>query len=174
MSQPFLGQVVPVAFGFAPVGWLPCDGRLIAIDAYSALFNLLGTTFGGDGAQTFGLPNLSGAVAVGAGQGPSLQPYLPGQTGGSEAVTLTANQLGSHGHTMQASSTAGTLNTPGPAAVLASSQAAVPVYGSATPAVPMAAAALAANGGSQPHENRQPYLAVNYIIAVEGIYPSQG
>ena len=174
MSQPFLGQIIPVAFGFAPVGWLPCDGSLVPISQYDALFSLLGTTFGGDGQTTFGLPALSGSVAVGAGQGPGLQAYVPGQHGGAEAVTLTSDTLGAHTHAMAASTPMGSANTPGSGTVLASNDtASVEVYSAAAATVPMAAAALSAAGGGQPHENRQPFLAVNYIIAVEGIYPSQ-
>ncbi len=173
MSQPYLGQIIPVGFGFAPPGWLPCDGSLVAISQYDALFNLLGTTFGGDGQSTFGLPALSGTVAVGAGQGPGLQTYVPGQNGGQEAVTLTSGTLGGHTHAMAVSAQTGSANTPGAGVVLASNEAvSVEVYSVAAATVPMGAA-LAAAGGGQPHENRQPFLAVNYIIAVEGIFPSQ-
>jgi microcystin-dependent protein len=173
MSQPYLGQVIPVGFGFAPPGWLPCDGRVVSISHYDALFSLLGTTFGGDGQSTFGLPALSGMVAVGAGQGPGLQTYSPGQNGGQEAVTLTNDTLGAHTHGMAVLAQTGSANTPGSGVVLASNEAvSVDVYSAAAATVPMGAA-LAATGGGQPHENRQPFLAVNYIIAVEGIFPSQ-
>ena len=173
MSQPFVGQIIPVGFNFAPQGWFLCNGQLLPISEYEVLYNLLGTTYGGDGQSTFALPNLCGCVAVGMGQGAGLQSYVPGQTGGSEQVTVTASQLGGHTHLVAAASTAGTTNTPSTAVVPATSASVVPIYSSGTPAVAMASGSIGASGGSQPHENRQPFLAINYIIAWAGVYPSQ-
>ena len=173
MSQPFVGQIIPVGFNFAPQGWFLCNGQLLQISEYTVLYNLLGTTYGGDGQSTFAVPNLCGCVAVGAGQGTGLQPYVEGQTGGSEQVTVTASQLGSHSHLVAAASPAGTTNTPSTAVVLATSAAKVAIYASGAPAVAMAPSSIGASGGSQPHENRQPFLAINYIIAWAGVYPSQ-
>jgi microcystin-dependent protein len=175
VSESFIGQIIPVAFDYAPVGWLPCDGRVLAIDQYPVLFQLIGTTYGGDGQSNFAVPNLSGQVAVGMGQGNNLQPYAIGQTAGSETVTLTDAQLASHTHAISASTANGTASVPGPSNTLAVNTATgVPVYSAAPPAATMAAAAISQVGGSQPHENRQPYLVINYIIATDGIYPSSG
>jgi microcystin-dependent protein len=174
MSEPFVGQVIAVGFNFAPVGWAICDGSLLAISEFSTLFNLLGTTYGGDGVTTFGLPDLRGRAALGMGQGSGLQPYLQGQIGGVESVTLTAGQFAAHTHALQGAATA-TTPTPGSAVVLGTPAAATPIYATGTgigTTLAPSAVSLAAGGGG-PHENRQPSLTINYIISLFGIFPSQ-
>ena len=174
MSEPFLGQVVAVGFNFAPVGWVLCNGQLLQTDAYTALYQLLGTTYGGDGNNTFGVPDLRGRVVVGAGQGPGLQPYIQGQLAGSEQVTLTANQIAGHSHGLMASTTAATGAAPGATMVLGASPTGDEVYSSAGANTALASGEISvASGGNQPHDNHQPYTVVNYIMATAGIFPSQ-
>ena len=173
MSEPYLGQVIAVGFNFAPVGWALCDGSLLSIAQNSALFQLIGTTYGGDGQSTFGLPDLRGRAALGVGQGPGLQPYNPGQSGGVESVTLNAGQFAGHTHALQAAASA-TTATPGSGVVLAATATTTPLYAAAGTATTLASSAVSpAAGSNQPHENRQPSTAINYIIALEGIFPSQ-
>lgn len=173
MSEPFVGQVIAVGFNFAPVGWALCQGQLLPISQNAALFSLLGTTYGGDGQSTFGLPDLRGRAALGMGQGSGLQPYVLGQPGGVELVTLTANQFASHTHALQAAATA-TTATPGSGVVLGTPAAATPTYAAAGTATQLVGSTVSpAPGSDGPHENRQPSLAINYIIALFGIFPSQ-
>jgi microcystin-dependent protein len=173
MSEPYLGQVIAVGFNFAPVNWALCQGQLLPISQYTALFQLLGTTYGGDGVSTFGLPDLRGRAALGMGQGSGLQSYVLGQLGGVESVTLTANQFAGHTHTVQAATTA-TTPTPGSGVVLGTPAAATSIYATTgTPATLASSAVSPAAGGGGPHENRQPSLTINYIIALFGIFPSQ-
>jgi microcystin-dependent protein len=174
MSEPFLGQVIAAGFNFAPVGWALCDGSLLPISQYTALFQLLGTTFGGDGVSNFGLPDLRGRAALGMGQGSGLQPYLQGQIGGVESVTLIANQFANHTHALQAAATS-TTAAPGSSVVFGTPEAATPIYApSGTGATLASSTVSTAAGSGQPHENRQPSLTINYIIALFGIFPSQG
>ena len=173
MSQPYLGQVMAVGFNFAPVGWALCQGQLLPINQNTALFSLLGTTFGGDGQTTFGLPDLRGRAALGVGQGPGLQLYALGEAGGAELVALNASQFAAHTHALEAAATA-TTPTPGSGVVLGTPAAATPIYAAAGTAATLAGSAVTpAAGSGQAHENRQPNTTVNYIIALEGIYPSQ-
>jgi len=175
MAQPFVGQIIAVGFNFAPDGWLLCNGQLLPISQYDVLFNLIGTTYGGDGQSTFAVPNLCGRVALSQGQGPNLANYALGQTAGSESVTLSAGQTGGHSHALMAPALAGTTTTPGTTTALAqNAQPAVDMYGTAAPNTSLAVASITPAGGNQPHENRQPYLTVNYIIAWAGVYPPQG
>ena len=175
MSDPFLGQVVLVALNFAPVGWLPCDGRLLKISDYDTLYTVIGTTYGGDGVSQFALPNLSGAVAVGAGAGPKLSGYVIGQAGGAESVTLGAGHLPPHAHPMIAAADFGRTNTPYADVIPANSRQASIPYSTAAPSIAMSPEALVPTvGGGQPHENRQPVLCLNYIIAVQGQFPAPG
>lgn len=156
---------------FPPAGWSFCDGSLLSIAEYETLFNLIGTTYGGDGQQTFALPDLRGRVPVHQGQGPGLSSYVIGQNGGVEQVTLTASQTPAHSHSLNAStSTASPAATP--PLVLASSST-TQFYGSGGGVTPMAPDAIGIQGGSQPHENRAPSLAVSFIISLFGIFPSQ-
>jgi len=188
MSQPYIGQIILVGFNFAPVGFAACDGRLLSIAQNQALFALLGTTYGGDGQSTFALPDLRGRVPMGQGQGPGLSSRAIGEIGGNETVTLTTNQIAQHTHVIDASATTGTIqckagagNTQSPAGgVLAgeaagvtmvySSQAADSVMGNLSAG---ASAPTGSTGGTQPHDNMQPFLVMTYCIAVEGIFPSQ-
>jgi microcystin-dependent protein len=172
MSEPFVGQVISVGFNFAPVGWVLCDGRILPISQYQALYTLLGTTYGGDGVNTFAVPDLRGRGAVGVGQGPGLQPYVQGQIAGSESITLTVSQIGAHTHTLAGASTA-TSNVPLSNAVLGTTDA-ENIYATAGATTTLAPSSVGvATGNNLPHENRQPFLAINYIIAVEGIFPTQ-
>jgi microcystin-dependent protein len=168
-ATPFLGQVIPVPYNFAPVGWALCNGQLLSIRQNTALFSLLGTNFGGDGQTTFGLPNLQGSVAIAAGQGTGLSNYNVGQTGGADSVTLTLNQLAAHTHGALAFGRAGDNKSPA-AAVWAKPTTDTP-YGTSSPQGAMSAASTSVVGGGLPHENRQPYLVLNYIIALVGVFP---
>jgi microcystin-dependent protein len=172
--QPFVGQVIAVGFNFAPVGWAFCNGQLLSIAEYSTLFNLIGTTYGGDGQTTFAVPNLCGRSPLGQGTGAGLPPAVIGQAAGTENVTLTSTQIGAHTHPLLASSGTGTTPTPSATTVLANqSNAEIQIYGTVTTTVALARAAISMAGGNQPHENRQPFNTVNYIISLFGIYPSQ-
>jgi microcystin-dependent protein len=167
----FLGQVKLFAGNFAPQGWHDCDGSLLPISENTALFALIGTTYGGDGQTTFALPDLRGRAAIGVGQGPGLSSYVLGETGGQENVTLTVNQLPSHAHTLQATSALGSSASPATLAPSASPDG-IGAYAS-TPNATMNASTLEGAGGGQPHENMKPFLAVRYIICVSGIFPSR-
>ncbi|SNS85363.1 phage tail protein [Antarctobacter heliothermus] len=175
MSEPYVAQITMFAGNFAPRGWAFCDGQLLAVSQNDALFSLLGTIYGGDGRTTFGLPDLRGRAAMHAGSGPGLSTYRIGQKGGQERVTLTTNQMPSHNHgvTMRAESRGGNLTDPGGNMLAAGSS----IFRTNTPAddVGMDAAMIRQNnvGGSQSHNNLPPFLAVNYIIALVGIYPSR-
>jgi len=170
MSNPYIGEIRLFAGTFAPNGWALCQGQLLSIAQNDALFNLIGTTYGGDGQSTFALPDLRGRVPTHQGTGPGLSPRVIGGLGGSESVTLTPAQLPSHNHTLTAT-TAAASSAAGPSgSVLATSS--VALYGSGAQ-VPMANAAITASGGGQPHENMAPYLGLNYIISLFGIFPSQ-
>lgn len=170
MGTPFIGEIRMFGGNFAPVGFAFCDGQLLPIDQYDALFSLIGTTYGGDGQTTFALPDLRGRIPVHTGQGAGLPNYVLGQLGGSETVTLTAQQLPVHTHAAQAQSGAG--NQPGPAGGLwaASGQN---QFSASAPSVGMSPAAVGPAGGSQPHDNMMPFQVASFIIALEGIFPSQ-
>lgn len=170
--EPFLGQIMIVGFNFAPRGWATCEGQILSIAQNTALFALLGTMYGGNGQTTFALPDLRGRVAVGQGQGPGLSSYQIGQVGGVETVTLTTGQIPAHNHNLRAVSEAGDVAAPANA-FLAATGTFDPEYRASGTQVSMAAAAISQAGGSQPHENRQPYLGVNYVIALQGIFPSR-
>lgn len=180
MSTPYLGQIIAVGFNFTPVGYMPCDGQLISIADNSALFALLGTTYGGNGTTTFGLPNLNSRVTVGSqngAAGPGLSAYPLGQTGGVESATLITTQIPAHTHPFTgtiAAATGGTKsNDPAGKFPGTASQALYANTGAtATLAADALTAAAAPAGGSQPHSNIQPVLALNYIIATDGIFPS--
>jgi microcystin-dependent protein len=171
MDEPFLAYIALVAFNFAPRGWALCDGRLLPIAQFDALFALLGTTYGGDGVTTFALPDLRGRIPVHNGQGAGLSAYVLGQAGGFEGVTLNANQIASHSHVPQCTPEPG--NSTGPGGAVWASTSGDNLYAASTPGASMAAQAIGSAGGSQPHENRQPYLGLNYIIALEGLFPSR-
>ena len=170
MSSPFIGEIRMFAGNFAPVGWAFCDGSLIPISENDALFNLIGTTYGGDGQTTFALPDLRSRVPVHAGNGPGLSTYSLGQAGGVEQVTLTTQQLPSHGHAVIASTNAGTQGVP-TGGVLAASTS-VALYNSNAPNNQMHTGTVGQAGGSQPHDNLQPFLCINFILSLFGIFPS--
>lgn len=177
MVDCYIGEIRQIGFTFAPPGWLQCDGSLQNITNYPALYQLIGTTYGGDGQTTFGLPDLRGRVPVGAGTGGG-QTVALGQMLGSESVTLNAQQVASHSHNLSTGST-GTASVPAGNLVLADvggSQGAnePPAYGAANDLVAMGGTSIGVAGGGQPHENRQPFMCIMHIIAVDdGIYPSQ-
>jgi microcystin-dependent protein len=171
MSQPYVGQIRLVGFNFAPVDWAFCDGSLLDPNQYSALFALIGTTYGGNGVTNFALPDLRGRVPVHMGQGAS--PYVIGQQGGAESITLITDQIPSHPH--QALCSTGTATSASPVNNIwaADSGSDTPYQTNGPAGVAMALNTIGPAGGSQPHENRQPYQCINYIIALFGIYPSQ-
>ncbi len=172
MSDPFIGQIQPFACNFAIRNWAFCNGQLLAIAQNTALFSLLGTIYGGDGRTTFGLPNLQGQLAMHPGTGPGLTPRRIGERGGEETVTLQPNQLGAHDHRLQA--TALDANSTDPAGRLLATTP-VDYYGDgpAQQAQAMAGQTMGNAGGGGAHENRQPYQAVGFQIALVGVYPSR-
>ena len=169
MAEPFLGEISPVAFNFAPKGWALCNGQILSIAQNTALFSLLGTTYGGDGQTTFALPNLQGRAIAHSQAGA----YPLGATGGIESVTLSGDQLPAHSHAPVCVTGAGGTQEPA-GAVWAGSATGESLYqtGSAT-LVPMASGLITTAGNSQPHPNLQPYLVVNFIIALQGVFPSR-
>ncbi len=174
--DPFIGEIRMFGGNFAPRGWAFCNGQLLSIAQNTALFSLLGTTYGGDGVTTFALPDLRGRTPIHFGQGPGLTPRTLGERSGSETVTLTANEMPAHNHAMVAST--GIINTPSPENAflgqIGEGRDAPPAFVGATSALTtMNPQSINPSGGSQPHNNMQPYLAVNYIISLEGIYPSR-
>jgi len=170
MSAPFVGEIRLFAGNFPPDGWQFCDGQLMAISQSEVLFNLIGTTYGGDGQITFALPDMRGRVPVHQG-GSGGSNYVVGQAGGVENVTLTPGQMPQHTHAMSASTSAASA-AHGPSEVLGSS-ATMSLYGSGTPTMAMDPNAIAQVGGGQPHANVPPFVALSYIISLFGIYPSQ-
>lgn len=170
MSTPFIGEVRLFGGNFAPLGWALCQGQLMAISQNDALFALIGTTYGGDGQTTFALPNLAGRIPLHQGQGPGLAPRTMGEQAGTETVTLSASQIPAHTHALIGNSAAAAGTSPAGALLAATSVAS---YDTGAAATPMAAGAVGIAGGSQPHENMAPTLALNYIIALEGIFPSR-
>jgi len=172
MLEPFIGSIVLFCGNFAPKGWATCDGQLLSIAQNSALFSILGTTFGGDGRTTFALPDLRGRVPLHPGAGPGLSSYSLGQSIGSESVTLLATQMPAHNHAVAAPCSDGAPSTASPVGAVLANQDQTPFFAASGTAA-MAGGTSAIAGGSQPHENRQPLLAINFIIALEGIYPSR-
>ena len=168
MSDPFLGEIRVFGFSYPPQAWANCAGQLLPISQNAALFSILGTSFGGDGRSTFALPNLQGIVPVHVGAGPGLTPRALGETGGTPEVTLSMTEMRAHSHAANCNSGPGT--SYGPAnKVWASDAGGASEYASGGN-VPMAANALTPAGGGQPHDNQQPYLALNFCIALQGIY----
>ena len=172
MADPFIGEIRMFAGDFAPRNWSFCDGALLPISSNTALFSLLGTTYGGDGRTTFALPDLRGRLPLHPGSGPGLSTRHLGQRGGTEDETLTANQIPSHTHSMQASSNLG--NAPSPSTRVTAMSSSFDAFIDETPGgAALATEAVATAGGSQPHTNLQPYLCINFIIALQGIFPSR-
>ncbi|MBB5333221.1 phage tail protein [Chryseobacterium koreense] len=170
-TEPFIGQIAFVAFNFAPVGWAECNGQIMSIAQNTALFSLLGTTYGGNGTTTFALPDMRGRVLVHNGQGPGLSNYIQGQVGGVESVTLTQNEMPAHSHTVNAVTSEGNQNVP-TNALPANTKLLDKEYSDATANTTMKATMVNPAGAGQPHTNIQPYLALKCIIALQGVYPS--
>lgn len=169
MSAPFLGEIFLVPYNFAPRGYAFCEGQILSISQNTALFALLGTTYGGNGQTTFALPDLRGRVPVGVGQGPGLSNVDLGQVGGTETVTLTQAQMPAHNHLAGSTQAAGTATRPSnqfPAAGAG-------VYGAASDGTTMNAAVVQSAGGNQPFSVKSPFLGLHYIIALQGIFPSR-
>jgi len=180
MSEPFLGEIKIISWNFPPKGWTFCNGQLLPINQNQALFSILGTTYGGDGMRTFGLPNLQGRVPTHVGNG-----IVLGEMGGETAHTLNISELPAHNHVLVGVNTTGdtsslngeipssnVVTAQGIAALVGGGTTPVNLYGS-TPNVAMNPATLVPTGGNQPHENMSPYLVLNFIIALQGIFPSQ-
>ncbi len=165
MGQPYVGEIKMFAGNFAPNGWAFCNGQLVAISENETLFNLIGTTYGGDGQQTFALPNLQSRVPVHQGSG-----FVVGQAAGTETVTLTSGQMPSHSHAPMAQTAEGT-STTAAGKVWAKSAATLP-YSATAANADMNAGTLGTAGGNQPHDNMVPFLALNFIISLYGIFPS--
>jgi microcystin-dependent protein len=190
MAEPFLGMIILVPYNFAPQGWAFCAGQILPISQNTALFSLLGTTFGGNGQTTFALPDLRGRVPLGTGQGPGLSNYDVGQNGGTESVTLTVNEMPTHTHpialnnltaTANARNTAGNSQTPVGSVPAVEAAGVTATYSNAAPNATMAPGAISVTGtatagpmgASLPVPILPPYLAVNYCIALQGIFPSR-
>lgn len=171
MSEPFVGEIRMFAGNFAPRGWAFCDGQLLAVSQNDALFSLFGTIYGGDGRTTFGLPDLRGRVPIHQGSGPGLAQRRLGANGGAEQVTLTAAQLPSHGHELRASTdSAGSTD---PANNVTANGVGTNLYGSGAPNQALAGSSTTAVGGGRSHTNLMPFLCVNFIVSLVGIYPSR-
>jgi microcystin-dependent protein len=178
MSSPFVGQIMIFAGNFAPEGWAICDGQLLSVAENEQLFNLIGTTYGGDSVSTFALPDLRGRVPIGQGQGRGLSPYQIGQTVGAESVLLTTAQLPPHGHIVSAADGPGNSNIPADNTVLsglggqaASGQFQTPAYALPGNETALHPRSVGMSGGSQGHDNMQPYLVFNFCIALSGANP---
>jgi microcystin-dependent protein len=166
MPTPFLGEIKIISWNFAPQGWAFTNGQLLPINQNQALFSLFGTMYGGNGQTTFALPNFRGRVPVHKGNG-----HTQGEAGGSSAVTINASTMAQHTHFVQVTNNVASDANPSNGVILAKSVA--QAYGAAANLTPMAATTIGNVGGSQPHENRQPYLVLNFIVALQGIFPSQ-
>lgn len=175
MADPFVAEIRIFPFNFAPRGWAFCDGQLLPIAQNTALFSLVGTSYGGNGQTTFGLPNLQGRMAMSSGQGPGLSPRSLGEAGGSPAVTLAPDQIPAHSHQLMATASADSASPAGRAMspALSATNTAVPVYKNGSTRVAMSSQAVAPVGG-QPHNNMPPYLALNFCIALQGVFPPRG
>ncbi len=171
MAQPYVGEIRMFAGNFAPNGWEFCDGRPLPIAENETLFQLIGTTYGGDGQETFRLPDLRSRVPIHMGAVAGQPTYIIGNAGGAESVTLDAQKIPSHTHPLLATSSAGTANSP--TGRVTAAPPTIDLYIEDMPSANAAAQAIGSAGGSQPHENMQPYLAVTFIIALEGIFPTQ-
>jgi len=166
MAQPYVGEIRMFAGNFAPAGWMFCEGQLLPISENDTLFVLIGTTYGGDGQSTFALPDLRGRIPIHQGNG-----FILAETGGAEEITLTVNQIAAHSHPLLGSVDPGIQNAP--VGFLPAASNVVKIYAASAPTGNMAAQMLSSTGGSQPHTNFQPYLCINFIISLFGIFPSQ-
>ena len=166
MGSPYVGEIRMFGGNFAPAGWMFCEGQLLPISENETLFNLIGTTYGGDGQETFALPDLRGRLPLHQGNG-----FVLAETGGAEEITLTVNQIPAHSHPLLAST--GVTTTSDPTGAVVAQPSTVDLYRPVAPTVALAPNAVGATGGSQPHTNFQPYLCVNFIISLFGFFPSQ-
>jgi microcystin-dependent protein len=176
MSDVFLAEIRIFPFNFAPKGWAMCDGQILAISQNTALFSLLGTTYGGNGQTNFALPNLQGRAPMFWGNGPGLTPHNIGETGGEPAVTLLATQMPVHSHASNADITTGTNKSPAnnlPAIPAVNPRLLHQMYTTAAPNASMLAGNVLSNGSGLPHNNLQPYLVLNFCIALQGIFPAR-
>jgi microcystin-dependent protein len=164
MSQPYVGEIRMFGGNFAPAGWMFCSGQLLPISEYETLFNLIGTTYGGDGQSTFALPDLRGRLPIHMGSG-----FALAQNGGAETVTLTTSQMPAHPHTVFATTNSNTASLPGGNFLAAGPD----IYDQNKPGTSTMAAAIGSQGGSQSHDNFQPYLCVSFILSLYGVFPSQ-
>ncbi len=175
MANPFVAEIRIFPFSFAPIGWAFCNGQILPISQNTALFSLLGTTYGGDGRSNFGLPNLQGRASMEPGQGPGLSLHDLGETGGSNTVTLLTTEMPSHAHNINCidgARVAGQTGQPGNAILVKTGGSPANAYTSgATQNQTMAADMVAPVGGNQPHNNLMPYLTLNFCIAMQGIFP---
>lgn len=173
MSNPFLAEIRIFPFNFAPKGWAFCDGQILPLSQNTALFSLLGTTYGGDGKSNFALPNMQGNAPMHPGQGPGLSLHDLGETGGSDTVSLLESEIPSHSHPLNASPQSALLDAPGPNNALARTTPAQLYWQPAgAPAiVTMSDNTIAPAGGDQPHNNLMPYLTLNFCIALQGVFP---
>ncbi len=171
MPEPYVGEIRMFAGNFAPNGWMFCEGQTLPISENEVLFQLIGTTYGGDGEETFKLPNLASRVPIHMGTSPSGTTYQIGEMAGTEQETLTTQQIPIHNHALLVSTAGGNVNTPG--GNVPGESAAIKVYIDDTPTAAMNANAVTPVGGSQPHENDQPFLCINFIISLFGVFPSQ-
>ena len=165
MAQPYVGEIRMFAGNFAPAGWMFCEGQLLPISENETLFQLIGTTYGGDGQSTFALPDLRGRIPIHQGNG-----FILAETGGAEEITLTVSQIPSHTHPLLSANIIS--NDPNPASNLLAESSIVSMYQASAANAPMAVQSVGSVGGSQPHTNFQPYLCVDFIISLFGIFPS--
>ena len=173
MADPFVAEIRIFPFNFAPKGWAFCNGQILPISQNTALFALLGTVYGGDGKSTFALPNLQGSAAMHPGQGQGLSLHDLGEQGGAETVTLLQSEMPAHTHQVMSLPLAGDSNIPGPGVTIAGATGGTP-YAPPGNLTPAALQALPPAGGDLPHNNMQPYLTLNYNIALQGVFPPRG
>lgn len=167
MAQPYVGEIRMFAGNFAPAGWMFCEGQLLPVSEYETLFNLIGTTYGGNGQSTFALPDLRGRIPLHFGNG-----FILAETGGAEEITLTVQQIPAHSHPLLSSSGTATTLDPSNNILATAPLATTFPYGTDAPITPLSPASVGLTGGSQPHTNFQPYLCVDFIISLFGIFPS--
>ena|SRR5438105_1107232 len=168
MGQPYVGEIRMFAGNFAPAGWMFCEGQLLPISENTTLFNLIGTTYGGDGQSTFALPDLSGRIPIHQGNG-----FILAENGGVESVTLTVQQIPAHSHPMLSSQTDATTSDPSNALLAIAPVATTFPFGTDAPVTNLSPTSVSSVGGSQPHDNLQPYLCIDFIISLFGIFPSR-
>lgn len=180
MSQPYVGQIIMFGGNFAPAGWMSCSGQILPISEYETLFQLIGTTYGGDGQSTFGLPDLRGRVPIHQGQGGGLSNYVIGQAAGTETVTLLTTQIPQHNHLLVANSSPGTSSVANSSTILATENSTAQGGGNAFTYLPsggaqvqMSNSSIGATGNNLGHQNVQPVLAVTYCISLFGVFPTQ-